>query len=76
MFILEVLFVYILIYRLFVKPFMEGYRTNERRYNQQKGSRIFPKASSKIHPSEIEESSKPIVLDAEFTEIPTTEKAD
>lgn len=74
-FILDLLFIcfmYLVVYRRIIEPFTEGYRSKQRTYNQQKGSRVFPKESTKLHPTEIEESSKPVVLDAEFTEIPAS----
>ena len=78
-FILDLLFIcfmYLVVYRRIIEPFTEGYRGKQRAYNQQKGTRVFPKESTHLHPTEIEETTKPVVIDAEFTEIPTSEKAD
>ncbi len=64
---------YLVVYRRIIEPFTEGYRSKQRAYNQQKGTRVFPKESPKIHPTEIEENTKPVIIDAEFTEIASKE---
>jgi hypothetical protein len=62
-------FVYLIIFRRIIEPFMEGYRGEKKVYNQVKGSRVIKKSSTKLHPTEIEETTKPTIIDAEFTEL-------
>lgn len=62
-------FVYLIIFRRIIEPFFEGYRGEKKVYNQVKGSRVIKKSSTTLHPTEIEETSKPVIIDAEFTEL-------
>ncbi len=67
--ILALFFLYLIVFRRIIEPFMEGFRGERKVYNQAKGSRVLKKESTRLHPTEIEESTKPTIIDAEFTEL-------
>lgn len=62
-------FLYLIIFRRIIEPFMEGYRGEMKVYNQRKNTPVVKKSSATLHPTEIEESTKPTIIDAEFTEL-------
>ncbi len=62
-------FVYLIIFRRIIEPFMEGYRGEKKVYNQHRNTPVVKKSSATLHPTEIEESTKPTIIDAEFTEL-------
>ena len=62
-------FVYLIVYRRVIEPFMEGLRNKKQVYNDPKVSENLKSKSATRHPSEIESNANIEIVDAEFQEI-------
>ncbi len=69
--IIILFFVYLIIYRRVIEPFLEGFRNKRKPYNRplQPQGQALKNRSATLHPSEIENSGKQEIIDADFTEL-------
>lgn len=67
--LITLFFVYLIVYRRLIEPFMEGYRDKPKVYNDPTVSEALHKKSATLHPTEIEGNTKQEIIDAEFKEI-------
>jgi hypothetical protein len=67
--IVTLFFVYLIVYRRIIEPFMEGYHNKQKIYNDPNLSDALKNKSASRHPTEIEGNAKQEILDAEFKEI-------